>query len=183
MTKIENKTSDILLKKQLPHSSYTKDTVITSTPALTAEYIQVQTEDFAIIEGRRPRILIADIENTHSKDTTKQLATILADFGFDIDIEALNRSPETIAQDAIDNDVHVICLRSNPANYAKIIVSLKNELVKFNAEDLLIAVGSNIEAKDTESLKELGVCEIFRDGEYLKSASNLLKNLENYYND
>lgn len=183
MTIIKNKTTAILLEKETSKNSYNENLETDSKPELTAEYIQAQTEDFAIIEGRRPRIMIADIENTNSKDVTKQLATVLADLGFDIDIEAVNRTPETIAQDAIDNDVHLICLRSNPFNYAKIIAKLKNELIKFNAEDLLIAVGSDIGPEETKELKELGVCKIFRNEQYLKFASDILKTLEAYYMD
>lgn len=180
MTILENKTTDIPLKEQTAQSYYNKILGLSSNSELTAEYIQKQTEDFAIIEGRRPRIMIADIKSNHSKDTTKQLATILADLGFDVDIEANDRPPEIIAQDAIDNDVHLICLRSTPSNYPTIITSLKKELIKFNGEDLLIAIGSDLGTKETKTLKELGACEIFRDGQYLKFASNLLKNLEDY---
>lgn len=140
--------------------------------------LETKIENFSIYEGRRPRIMIADLENSHREHDTKILATTLADLGFDIDIEPTNRTPFEIAQDALDNDVHLICLRSTPDKYMKIIPLLQKELLINGRDDILLAIASPISSELKQDLLKLNICEISKDDNYLAFATNLFKCIE-----
>ncbi|GIR22005.1 MAG: hypothetical protein CM15mP36_12120 [Flavobacteriales bacterium] len=101
---------------------------------------------FAEIDGRRPRILIAKIGQDGHDRGAKVIATSFADIGFDVDIGPLFQTPEEVAKQAVENDVHIIGI--SPAGGHKTLVpNLIKELKKYGCDDKMIVVGGVIPKK------------------------------------
>jgi len=114
--------------------------------------------------GRRPRILVAKMGQDGHDRGAKVVATAFADAGFDVDLAPLFSTPEEVARQAIENDVHVVGVSSLAAGHKTLVPDLIEELKKQNAEDICIIVGGVIPKQDYEFLEEKGVSAIFGPG-------------------
>ncbi len=135
---------------------------------------------FAEIDGRRPRILIAKIGQDGHDRGAKVIATSFADIGFDVDIGPLFQTPEEVAKQAIENDVHIIGISSLAGGHKTLVPNLIKELKKYDCDDKMIVVGGVIPKKDYDFLFDKGVKCIFGPGSNIgKSASTILESLIN----
>ena len=91
-------------------------------------------DDFEELEGRRPRIMIAKMGQDGHDRGAKVIATSFADMGFDVDIGPLFQTPEETAQDAVDNDVHIVGFSSLAAGHKTLLPQLVEELNKRGVE-------------------------------------------------
>jgi len=101
----------------------------------------------------------------------KVIATAFADLGFDVDIGALFQTPEEVARQAVENDVHVIGISSLAAGHKTLVPQLLSELKKMGREDIMIVVGGVIPAQDYEFLKTNGAAAIFGPGTVIPVAA------------
>ena len=130
---------------------------------------------FAKLDGRRPRILIAKIGQDGHDRGAKVIATSFADIGFDVDIGPLFQTPDEIAKQAVENDVHVIGISSLAGAHKTLVPNLISELKKFKNENIMIIVGGVIPKKDYEFLYNKGVSGIFGPGSNIgESAISIL---------
>ena len=137
---------------------------------------------FAEIDGRRPRILIAKIGQDGHDRGAKVIATSFADIGFDVDIGPLFQTPEEVAKQAVENDVHIVGISSLAGGHKTLVPNLIKELKKYDSDDKMIVVGGVIPKKDYEFLYEKGVKCIFGPGSNIgKSASTILDSLIKTY--
>ena len=135
---------------------------------------------FAEIDGRRPRILIAKIGQDGHDRGAKVIATSFADIGFDVDIGPLFQTPEEVAKQAVENDVHIIGISSLAGGHKTLVPSLIKELKKYGCDDKMIVVGGVIPKKDYDFLFDKGVKCIFGPGSNIgESASTILESLIN----
>lgn len=133
--------------------------------------IQRDVEQFAEDEGRRPRMLVVKMGQDGHDRGAKVIATAFADIGFDVDVGPLFQTPEEAAQDAIDNDVHVVGISSQAAGHKtlapKLIAALKDQ----GADDIIVICGGVIPQQDYDFLKKAGVKAIFGPGTNIPSAA------------
>ncbi len=138
--------------------------------------IQSDVEQFAREEGRRPRMLVAKMGQDGHDRGAKVIATAFADIGFDVDVGLLFQTPEEVAQDAIDADVHVIGVSSLAAGHKTLVPLLSEALKKLGAEDILIVCGGVIPAQDYDALYKAGASAIFGPGTNIpKAAAQVLQ--------
>jgi len=138
--------------------------------------IQKEVEDFAEDEGRRPRMLVVKMGQDGHDRGAKVIATAFADIGFDVDVGPLFQTPAEAAQDAIDNDVHVIGISSQAAGHKTLAPKLIKILGERDAGDILVICGGVIPQQDYEFLKSAGVKAIFGPGTNIPdAASDVLK--------
>lgn len=135
------------------------------------EAVKQMAEDFRDNEGRRPRILIAKMGQDGHDRGAKVIATAFADLGFDVDISPLFQTPAETAQQAVENDVHVVGVSSLAAGHMTLVPALKEELAKLGREDILIVVGGVIPAQDYAFLRENGASAIFGPGTVIPVAA------------
>ena len=133
--------------------------------------IQKDVEDFAQSEGRRPRMLVVKMGQDGHDRGAKVIATAFADIGFDVDVGPLFQTPEEAAQDAVDNDVHVIGISSQAAGHKTLAPKLIEALKAADAEDILVICGGVIPQQDYEFLKKAGVKAIFGPGTNIPEAA------------
>ncbi len=133
--------------------------------------IRGEVESFSKQEGRRPRMLVAKMGQDGHDRGAKVIATAFADLGFDVDIGALFQTPEEVAKDAIDADVHVIGISSQAAGHLTLVPMLVEALKKQKADDILVVVGGVIPPQDYETLKKVGVAAIFGPGTNIPDAA------------
>ncbi|UWQ38547.1 methylmalonyl-CoA mutase [Leisingera aquaemixtae] len=133
--------------------------------------IQKSIEDFAEEEGRRPRLLVVKMGQDGHDRGAKVIATAFADIGFDVDVGPLFQTPEEAAQDAIDNDVHVIGISSQAAGHKTLAPQLVEALKAEGAEDILVICGGVIPQQDYEFLYSKGVKAIFGPGTNIPEAA------------
>lgn len=135
------------------------------------EAVKQMAEDFRDNEGRRPRILIAKMGQDGHDRGAKVIATAFADLGFDVDISPLFQTPAETAQQAVENDVHVVGVSSLAAGHMTLVPALREELAKLGREDILIVVGGVIPAQDYAFLRENGASAIFGPGTVIPVAA------------
>ncbi|MFJ7971556.1 methylmalonyl-CoA mutase [Psychrobacillus sp. NPDC096389] len=135
------------------------------------EAVKQMAEDFRDNEGRRPRILIAKMGQDGHDRGAKVIATAFADLGFDVDISPLFQTPAETAQQAVENDVHVVGVSSLAAGHMTLVPALREELEKLGREDILIVVGGVIPAQDYAFLRENGASAIFGPGTVIPVAA------------
>ena len=123
----------------------------------TLKKVQQLTDTFAKLEGRRPRILVTDMGKPNLEPNTKALAAGYADVGFDVDIAPLFQTPQEIAKQAIENDVHVVCATSFTMENSKDIVQLIETLKNYTRNDILVMVYSNMPTESQQRLLNVGV--------------------------
>jgi methylmalonyl-CoA mutase len=133
--------------------------------------IQKDVEAFAEEEGRRPRMLVVKMGQDGHDRGAKVIATAFADIGFDVDVGPLFQTPEEAAQDAIDNDVHVIGISSQAAGHKTLAPKLVQALRDAGAEDILVICGGVIPQQDYQFLYDHGVKAIFGPGTNIPEAA------------
>ncbi|WP_433989572.1 Methylmalonyl-CoA mutase (plasmid) [Pseudoseohaeicola sp. NH-UV-7] len=133
--------------------------------------IQKSVEDFAADEGRRPRMLVVKMGQDGHDRGAKVIATAFADIGFDVDVGPLFQTPEEAAQDAVDNDVHVIGISSQAAGHKTLAPQLVQALKDADAEDIIVICGGVIPQQDYKFLYDAGVKAIFGPGTNIPEAA------------
>ncbi len=133
--------------------------------------IQAEVERFAEEEGRRPRMLVVKLGQDGHDRGAKVIATAFADIGFDVDVGPLFQTPEEAAQDAIDNDVHVIGISSQAAGHKTLAPQLVEALRARDAGDIMVICGGVIPSQDYAFLKKAGVKAIFGPGTNIPEAA------------
>ncbi|HVL20517.1 MAG TPA: methylmalonyl-CoA mutase, partial [Amaricoccus sp.] len=133
--------------------------------------IQKDVEAFAEAEGRRPRMLVVKMGQDGHDRGAKVIATAFADIGFDVDVGPLFQTPEEAAQDAIDNDVHVVGISSQAAGHKTLAPKLIEALKAQGAGDILVICGGVIPQQDYDFLKTAGVAAIFGPGTNIPAAA------------
>ena len=128
-------------------------------------------EKFAEEEGRRPRILVAKMGQDGHDRGQKVIATAFADLGFDVDVGPLFQTPEEVAQQAADNDVHVIGVSSLAAGHLTLVPALKQALAEVGREDIMVVVGGVIPPGDFDELYAAGAAAIFPPGTVIADAA------------
>ena len=139
--------------------------------------IQKSVEKFAKEEGRRPRMLVVKMGQDGHDRGAKVIATAFADIGFDVDVGPLFQTPEEAAQDAIDNDVHIIGISSQAAGHKTLAPKLIEILKEKEADDILVICGGVIPQQDYEFLKDAGVKAIFGPGTNIPNAAQEIMDL------
>jgi methylmalonyl-CoA mutase len=128
------------------------------------EQVRKMTDEFAKEEGRRPRIMIAKMGQDGHDRGAKVVATAYADMGFDVDVGPLFQTPEETAQQAVENDVHIVGMSSLAAGHKTLLPQLIEELKKLGREDIIVICGGVIPAQDYDFLYEHGASAIFGPG-------------------
>ncbi|WP_096785063.1 methylmalonyl-CoA mutase [Rhodobacter sp. CZR27] len=139
--------------------------------------IQKDVEAFAEEEGRRPRMLVVKMGQDGHDRGAKVIATAFADIGFDVDVGTLFQTPEEAAQDAIDNDVHVVGISSLAAGHKTLAPKLIEALKANGAGDILVICGGVIPQQDYDFLYNAGVKAIFGPGTNIPSAAKQILDL------
>lgn len=134
------------------------------------ERVRKMTDEFAKHEGRRPRIMIAKMGQDGHDRGAKVVSTAYADMGFDVDVGPLFQTPEETAQQAVENDVHVIGMSSLAAGHKTLLPQLIEELKKLGREDIIVICGGVIPAQDYDFLYEHGASAIFGPGTKIPAA-------------
>jgi methylmalonyl-CoA mutase len=138
--------------------------------------IQADVEKFAEEEGRRPRMLVVKMGQDGHDRGAKVIATAFADIGFDVDVGPLFQTPEEAAQDAVDNDVHVVGISSQAAGHKTLAPKLVEALAAKGAGEILVICGGVIPQQDYDFLYENGVKAIFGPGTNIpEAAKNILQ--------
>ena len=133
--------------------------------------IQKSIEVFAEEEGRRPRMLVVKMGQDGHDRGAKVIATAFADIGFDVDVGPLFQTPDEAAQDAVDNDVHVVGISSQAAGHKTLAPKLVEALKDKNAEDIIVICGGVIPQQDYDFLYNSGVKAIFGPGTNIPEAA------------
>ncbi|MBJ6370224.1 methylmalonyl-CoA mutase [Sedimentitalea arenosa] len=133
--------------------------------------IQKSVEEFAEAEGRRPRMLVVKMGQDGHDRGAKVIATAFADIGFDVDVGPLFQTPQEAAQDAVDNDVHVIGISSQAAGHKTLAPQLVAALKEAGAEDIIVICGGVIPQQDYKFLRDNGVKAIFGPGTNIPEAA------------
>jgi methylmalonyl-CoA mutase len=132
---------------------------------------------FAQLEGRRPRIMIAKMGQDGHDRGAKVIATSFADIGFDVDIGPLFQTPAEAAKQAIENDVHVLGVSSLAAGHKTLIPQVIEELKKQGRSDIMVVAGGVIPAQDYDFLYKAGVFGVFGPGTKISTAAQSILNL------
>jgi methylmalonyl-CoA mutase len=128
-------------------------------------------EKFAEADGRRPRILVAKMGQDGHDRGQKVIATAFADIGFDVDVGSLFSTPEEVARQAADNDVHVVGVSSLAAGHLTLVPALRDALVQVGRPDIMIVVGGVIPPGDFDELYAAGAAAIFPPGTVIADAA------------
>jgi methylmalonyl-CoA mutase len=138
------------------------------------------TQKFEEEEGRRPRIMVAKMGQDGHDRGAKVVATAFADMGFDVDVAPLFQTPEEVAKQAVENDIHILGVSSLAAGHKTLVPQVVEELKKLGAEDITIVVGGVIPQQDYEFLYANGADFIFGPGTNLpKCAVDILNRFLN----
>ncbi len=128
-------------------------------------------EEFEAAEGRRPRILVAKMGQDGHDRGQKVISTAFADLGFDVDVGPLFQTPEEVARQAVEADVHVVGASSLAAGHLTLVPALRAELDKLGREDMMIVVGGVIPSQDFDELRASGADAIYPPGTVIPDAA------------
>jgi methylmalonyl-CoA mutase len=128
-------------------------------------------EKFAEADGRRPRILVAKMGQDGHDRGQKVIATAFADIGFDVDVGSLFSTPDEVARQAADNDVHVVGVSSLAAGHLTLVPALRDALADVGRSDIMVVVGGVIPPGDFDELYEAGATAIFPPGTVIAEAA------------
>ncbi|WP_054056043.1 methylmalonyl-CoA mutase [Alloactinosynnema sp. L-07] len=135
-------------------------------------------EAFAEAEGRRPRILVAKMGQDGHDRGQKVIATAFADLGFDVDVGPLFSTPDEVARQAVEADVHIVGVNSLAAGHLTLVPALREELAALGRADIMIVVGGVIPPQDFDELRAAGASAIFPPGTVIAdAAAELLRKL------
>jgi len=136
------------------------------------------SDRFAQLEGRRPRILVAKIGQDGHDRGAKVISTGFADLGFDVDIGPLFQTPQEVAMQAAENDVHIVGISSLAAGHKTLVPATIQALKEIGRDDIMVIAGGVIPPGDYEFLYQAGVKAVFGPGTTIpKAASELLLKL------
>ena len=157
--------------------------VYSSTMSGDAEHtvaaVRERVAEYEKKDGRRPRILVAKMGQDGHDRGQKVIATALADLGFDVDIGPLFQTPEETAQQAIENDVHIVGVSSLAAGHLTLVPALRAALAARDRADILVVVGGVIPPQDYPALRAAGAAAIFGPGTVITDAAvSLVDTLE-----
>ena len=127
-------------------------------------------DEFEELTGRRPRIFVAKMGQDGHDRGQKVIASSFADMGWDVDVGPLFQTPEETAQDAVDNDVHMVGFSSLAAGHNTLLPQLVQELAKLGREDIMVCIGGVIPVQDYDFLYESGAVAIFAPGTNIPEA-------------
>ena len=133
--------------------------------------IRRETALFAEAEGRRPRILVVKLGQDGHDRGAKVIATAFADIGFDVDIGPLFQTPEEAAQDALENDVHVVGVSSQAAGHKTLVPELVEALREAGAGHVVVVCGGVIPPQDHDFLHKAGVAAVYGPGTNIPAAA------------
>ncbi|TNE28287.1 MAG: methylmalonyl-CoA mutase [Bacteroidetes bacterium] len=136
------------------------------------EEARAKADEFAQLEGRRPRIMVAKMGQDGHDRGAKVVATSFADLGFDVDIGPLFQTPAEAAKQAVENDVHILGVSSLAAGHKTLVPQVIAELEKLGRPDIMVVVGGVIPQQDYNYLYEAGVVGIFGPGTVIASAAS-----------
>ncbi|SCY96827.1 methylmalonyl-CoA mutase [Flavobacterium caeni] len=135
------------------------------------EKAKQMADEFAVKEGRRPRIMIAKMGQDGHDRGAKVVATGYADVGFDVDIGPLFQTPAEAAKQAVENDVHILGVSSLAAGHKTLVPQVIEELKKYGREDIMVIVGGVIPAQDYQYLFDAGAVAVFGPGTKISEAA------------
>ncbi|MDF2707082.1 MAG: scpA [Nonomuraea muscovyensis] len=135
------------------------------------ERVRQACADFERAEGRRPRILVAKMGQDGHDRGQKVIATAFADLGFDVDVGPLFQTPEEVARQAVEADVHIVGVSSLAAGHLTLVPALRRALADLDAEDVMIVVGGVIPPGDFAELRAAGAAAIFPPGTVIADAA------------
>jgi methylmalonyl-CoA mutase len=142
------------------------------------EEVRKLSDEFAALDGRRPRILVAKMGQDGHDRGAKVIATSFADLGFDVDIGPLFQTPEEVAMQAAENDVHIVGASSLAGGHKTLIPELVKALKKLGREDIMVVAGGVIPQQDYDFLYKAGASFIFGPGTVITDAAKeILTNL------
>ena len=134
--------------------------------------------DFDEAEGRRPRILVAKMGQDGHDRGQKVIVSAFADMGFDVDVGPLFSTPEEVAQQAVDADVHIVGVSSLAAGHLALLPALRSALEEQGRPDIMVVIGGVIPPDDVPTLQEMGAAAVFLPGTVIaESALDLLAKL------
>jgi methylmalonyl-CoA mutase len=137
----------------------------------TFEKAKALADQFAELEGRRPRIMIAKMGQDGHDRGAKVVATSYADLGFDVDIGPLFQTPEEAAQQAVENDVHVLGVSSLAAGHKTLVPEVIKAIKEKGREDIMVIVGGVIPSADYQYLFDAGAVAVFGPGTKISQAA------------
>jgi methylmalonyl-CoA mutase len=133
--------------------------------------VRALVDEFAAAQGRRPRILVAKMGQDGHDRGQKVIATAFADLGFDVDVGPLFQTPEEVARQAVEADVHVVGVSTLAAGHLTLVPQLKAALHELGRDDVLVVVGGVIPPQDFDALREAGATAIFPSGTVIADAA------------
>lgn len=137
---------------------------------------------FALLAGRRPRIMVAKMGQDGHDRGAKVIASSFADIGFDVDIGPLFQTPEEVAKQAVENDIHVLGISSLAGGHKTLVPEVIDELEKAGRKDIIVVAGGVIPPNDYDMLYKSGVVGIFGPGTKIpEAASEILRLLISAY--
>lgn len=134
------------------------------------------SDRFASMDGRRPRILVAKMGQDGHDRGAKVIATSFADLGFDVDIGPLFQTPEEVAMQAAENDVHIVGASSLAGGHKTLVPQLVDALKKIGRPDIMVVAGGVIPAQDYNFLFQSGASFIFGPGTVITEAAKEILN-------
>ena len=144
------------------------------------ETVRQMADEFEELEGRRPRIMVAKMGQDGHDRGAKVIATAFADLGFDVDIGPLFQTPEEVAKQAVENDVHVVGISSLAAGHKTLLPQLVEQLSNYGRSDIMVVIGGVIPAQDYAFLYENGAAAIFGPGTVIPvAAQKVIAELKN----
>jgi methylmalonyl-CoA mutase len=154
-----------------------RDEAKTSGDSKVTEVLKA-TKEFEEAEGRRPRILVAKMGQDGHDRGQKVVVSAFADLGFDVDVGPLFSTPEEVAQQAVDADVHIVGVSSLAAGHLALLPALKAALEEQGRPDIMIVIGGVIPPDDVATLEQMGAAAVFLPGTVIAdSAIDLLGRL------
>jgi methylmalonyl-CoA mutase len=135
------------------------------------EKARKMANEFAELEGRRPRIMIAKMGQDGHDRGAKVVATGYADVGFDVDIGPLFQTPKEAAKQAVENDVHILGVSSLAAGHKTLVPQVIEELKKYGRDDIMVIVGGVIPQQDYQYLFDAGAVAVYGPGTRISDAA------------
>jgi methylmalonyl-CoA mutase len=136
--------------------------------------VLAKTADFERNDGRRPRILVAKMGQDGHDRGQKVIASAFADLGFDVDVGPLFATPEEVARQVVENDVHIVGVSSLAAGHLTLVPALKKALAEHGRGEVMIVVGGVVPPQDYEALRAAGASAIFPPGTVIAEAAEKL---------
>jgi methylmalonyl-CoA mutase len=133
--------------------------------------VRAAAADFERAEGRRPRILVAKMGQDGHDRGQKVIASAFADLGFDVDVGALFQTPDEVARQAVEADVHIVGVSSLAAGHLTLVPALKAALAEAGRDDITVVVGGVIPPQDFAELRAAGAAAIFSPGTVIPDAA------------